>query len=47
MMSFIPSCDHREDAVRSLSEIYAVSHTFLGNGLVIPREDIVALVDVR
>lgn len=25
MMSFIPSCDHREDAVRSLSEIYAVS----------------------
>lgn len=25
MMSFIPSCDHREDAFRSLSEIYAVS----------------------
>lgn len=24
-MSFIPSCDHREDAIRSLSEIYAVS----------------------
>ncbi|PTT24257.1 hypothetical protein [Pseudomonas sp. HMWF021] len=23
-MSFIPSCDHREDATRSLSEIYAV-----------------------
>ncbi|VXC50963.1 hypothetical protein [Pseudomonas sp. 9Ag] len=24
-MGFIPSCDHREDAIRSLSEIYAVS----------------------
>lgn len=24
-MSFIPSCDHREDAIRSLSEIYVVS----------------------
>lgn len=24
-MSFIPSCDHREDAIRSLSEIYSVS----------------------
>lgn len=24
-MSFIPSCDHREDTIRSLSEIYAVS----------------------
>jgi hypothetical protein len=24
-MSFIPSCDHRDDAIRSLSEIYAVS----------------------
>lgn len=23
-MSFIPSCDHREDAIRSLSEIYSV-----------------------
>ncbi len=24
-MSFIPSCDHREDAIRCLAEIYAVS----------------------
>ncbi|WP_425928735.1 hypothetical protein [Pseudomonas sp. NyZ201] len=24
-MNFIPSCDHRKDAIRSLSEIYAVS----------------------
>lgn len=24
-MGFIPSCDHKEDAIRSLSEIYAVS----------------------
>ena len=23
-MSFVPSCDHREDAIKSLSEIYAV-----------------------
>ena len=24
-MSFIPSCDHREDAIKSLAEIYTVS----------------------
>lgn len=32
-MSSIPSCDHREDAIRSLSEIYAVSTEEIGRVL--------------
>ncbi|WP_241098424.1 hypothetical protein [Pseudomonas viridiflava] len=36
-MGLIPSCDHREDAIRSLAEIYAVSTEEIGRVLEAPE----------
>lgn len=43
-MGYIPSCDHREDAIRSLAEIYVVSTEEIGR--VLENSDVLEIAQV-